>query len=248
MIYSDQGYLTQSFYFDREGNHQPGPDHAYGRKFEYDRNGQRTSMTSVNQSGENLNDTAGNATLRASYDSASNLTRAWALDAAGQPTLFRMGPHEYRHASDQYGNLEEINSFDKEDRPALNQYGVHSIRMKHDDKGIVTSTAFYDRGGRATISKDGYHRTAVLNVGPYGQWSEVAFFNPTGDRTTDHQGAHRYARNVDSNGLELSRKAFDVDLQPVAANEGCYEVRNTYDAEKRRGDSSGYLVKTANRH
>ncbi len=72
LTYSDLGYEIRDAYFDRDGNPQPGPDDAYGRKFEYDADGHRTSMTSLDATGNNVNDTAGNATLRMTYDSAGN--------------------------------------------------------------------------------------------------------------------------------------------------------------------------------
>lgn len=225
MTYSDRGYEVLDTYFDRDGNPQSGPDHAYGRKFEYDLDGRRLSMTSVDASGNNVNDTAGNATLLMRYDSAGNEVDNQALDAVGKATLFKEGYHEARTTFDQYGNVIDWAFFDNDGQLGLNQNGVHEIRLTRDDKGDVRRSEYFDRDGKPSISTNGYHRVDVGGLGPYGQWSDWAYYDAEGRRTTDSHGAHRYVETFDANGLVLSNRAFGTDLHPVAAIEGCYELR-----------------------
>ncbi len=101
LTYLDGGELGRIAYLDRDANPQTGPDHAYGRKFEYDRAGHEIAMTSVDRFGENMNDTAGNATARTEYDASGNRLRSWALDAVGQPTDLKEGFSGHRSEHDQ---------------------------------------------------------------------------------------------------------------------------------------------------
>ena len=231
MIYSDRGDLIQVSYFDRDGNPQPGPDHAYGRRFDYDQSGHAISLTSLDEHGNNLNDTAGNATLRQSYDGAGEATREWALDAAGGSTMFKSGYSQYTHAFDQYGNRLGSAYFDKDGRPALDEDGIHEIRITVDGKGNITGYAFYDRAGKPAISKDGYHKVEVTGEGPYDQWTDWAYFDTEGHPTTNRQGVHEYRETLDQNGATVAKRAFGRDQQPLAAFDGCYEVRYTNTAD-----------------
>ena len=82
--YSPTGNEICREYFDHVGHRQPGKDHAYGQKIEYDANGRPTMQTSIDASGRPMNDTDGNATMRVEYDGAGNEVREWALDKGGQ--------------------------------------------------------------------------------------------------------------------------------------------------------------------
>jgi len=239
LTYSELGYEIRDAYFDRDGNPQPGPDHAYGRKFEYDADGRQISVTSLDAAGNNLNDTAGNATFAMAYDSAGNIVDAWALDAAGKPTLLKkQGFHEYRLTYDQYGNSVAEAHFDNDGHPALDESGVYETRSTRDDKGNIRRYESFDRQGNPATSSDGYHRVDVAAIGPYGQWAQLDYFDVLGRKTTDKDGGYRLVRTFDADGRELTRKAFDTDLRSVAAIEGCYEIRYTYDQDGRIGSNS----------
>ncbi len=231
ITYSDRGYEIRDGYFDQLGTPQPGPDHAFGRRFEYDQLGRLISMTSLDAGGKDLNDTAGNATMRTEYDAADNSARDWALDATGRPGLVKEGWHERRWTFDQYDNEVSYAYFDKDGHPALDDNGVHLYRITRDDKGWVRTWEYYDREGHPTTVSSVY-KIETRSLGPYGNPIDKAFFDAEGHKAANTDGVHEYRYTYDPRGFKSSEKTFGIDSQPIAAVEGgCYEVRYDHDAE-----------------
>ncbi|MDR3537467.1 MAG: hypothetical protein P4L71_13300 [Acetobacteraceae bacterium] len=229
--FSDEGNERQLRYFDRDGHPQSGPNHAYGRRFEYNGAGLPTTMVSIDQFGKDMDDTDGNAAMHLTYDRAGNGTRQEAFDAAGRPALMKEGWHEERTEFDQYGNVTSYAFFDKNGSPALDNDGVHLARDTRDDKGNLLRVEYYGKDGKPTASTAGYQRIEIRSSGPYNTRADWAFFDAEGHKTTNSSGVHEYRRTYDARGFKLSAKAFGLDLQPIAAIDGCYESRYTYDTD-----------------
>jgi YD repeat-containing protein len=62
--YSPKGYVTQTHYYDQEGNPTPGKDGAFIKQQKYDELGRIIESTSLWKDGKPMNDMDGNAGTR----------------------------------------------------------------------------------------------------------------------------------------------------------------------------------------
>ena len=62
--YSPEGYVTQTHYYDQNGNPTPGKDGAFIKETKYDEFGRLIESTSLWKDGQPMNDMDGNAGMR----------------------------------------------------------------------------------------------------------------------------------------------------------------------------------------
>ena len=105
--YNEHGFEAELHYKDREGHPMPGPDDAYGRRAEYDREGRRIRMTALNDKDEPMNDAVGNAGYEAKYDEDGNEIEERAFDAKSKSTLVKSGFYRKYSRYDQWGRATE---------------------------------------------------------------------------------------------------------------------------------------------
>src|SRR5262249_1353650 len=100
--------VTQTHYFDQNGSPTPGEDGAFTKQSKYNRFGRPIESTSLWKDGRPMNDKAGSAGARFSYDDLGNVVSVETIDAAGNPTELNKN-HIYRTVVkyDERGNAVE---------------------------------------------------------------------------------------------------------------------------------------------
>jgi hypothetical protein len=228
--YSPKGYEIRETWMDRKEKPQPVKDRAYGREFKYDEQGRDTRMTSLDQQGNRMNDTAGNATLEMSYDQFGNETYARALDKDDKPVLFKDGYYEYRMTYDENGNQTSKAYFDLSSSPTVDEDGIHLYKWDYDEKGYVKEIRYYDIDGKPAVSRDGYHKEVTSERDERGRPLLWAYFGTADEPATDSNGGHEYRETYDSRGFLESSAVFDRDGRPTTLKQGYHKVEWQRDA------------------
>lgn len=156
-VYFDAlGKETRCFYYDSENRHIRDPQlFVFGTAYEYDDpSGRKSKVTSLDQNGNAMPDSAGitSWSYKYKYDSAGNLIAmtATALDTNGVPTLRNKGHYSIvRYRYDQWGNETEHRFFDVDNKTPVADWtsGVHTVKIAHDDQGNAISTTNFDVHG-----------------------------------------------------------------------------------------------------
>jgi len=226
--YSAEGYEETRHYFDRNRNPQLGPDKAYGQRREFDQQGRVVALTSLGRDGKNaMNDNAGNAILRCTYDNLGDVVKAVAFDASNIITTVKDGWAICRQQYDSFGNQIEQTYFSISDQPIFHNDGYHRVTVKYDDGGNLIEWTYFDTTGKPTALKDGYHRaTAKYDK---GNWIEWACFDTAGKPTTLKDSYHRATSKYDNNGNHTEWAYFDTAGKPITLKDGYHRATSKYD-------------------
>lgn len=117
---------------------------------------------------------------------------------------------------------------DAKDRPRPKE-GTHvsGLRRTFDARGRVLGYVYVDAlGNPAREWGDVFERRIKLDES--GAVIEESFFGQRGEAVLGPSGAHRVKHQVDAHGLELERRYFDAQGQPLAVNRAGI-VRSKYD-------------------
>lgn len=110
------------------------------------------------------------------------------------------------------------------------------LRRTFDEHGRLIAYRYVDQlGNPATFEGVGEVRLALS---PNGALVQKEFFDATGRPTVDDSGAHRIHHVVDERGMELERRFFDTQGQPMTVK-GVHLIRYQY-------DDVGNLTQTTN--
>lgn len=223
--YDQEGNEIRRFFNDREGNVAPGPDQAFGRSLEYDREGHTTKEISLDANRQPMNDEYGNATLVLEYDRAGNEISHALFDTAGKLTLGKDGWAKVTYRNDQWGNTVETRYFDEYLRPVVDtDSGAYVWKYKYDDRGNLIEERAYEADGD----------TPMIT-----QPSSSSVFR-----------CHLWKTTYDSNNLAISYTAFDVSGKPLTSSDGWHKrtlVRDKdgFVQERDFFDASGHPIDVA---
>jgi hypothetical protein len=105
---------------------------------------------------------------------------------------------------------------------------VSGLRRSFDARGRVLGYVYVDAlGNPARYSGEVFEKRVKLNQA--GAVVEESFFGQKGEAVLGPSGAHQVAHQVDARGLEVERRYFDVQGQPMLVS-GVGIVRSRYDA------------------
>ena len=162
-----------------------------------------------------MNDEAGNATLRISYDDYFGYEKeAFAFDAIGKSILVNDGWHKFTAKYDAQGNQTKLAYFDTEGKSTLHKDGYYKATFEYDGRGNVTKWAYFDTEGKPTLHKDGTHKlTAKYDA--RGNQTEWAYFNTDGKPTLHKDGYHKVTAEYDGRGNQTEWAYFDTSGSPA---------------------------------
>jgi hypothetical protein len=217
-------------YLDRDRLPQQALDQAYGRKHEYYDNGLFRQIISLDDKGQPMNDTFGNAYLDIlSYDKYGNILRARALDKSKNSVYFiGLGYHEDVAEYDEDGNRIAVTYFDTSGQKTLQKEGYHRLENEYDNRGNVIAEAYFGIDGRPVMSSYGYHRITI-EYDDRGNRIARALFDIEGEPARHADGYHRWTNQYDDHGNVVAEAYFESDGRPAVYAYGYHRMTIEYD-------------------
>ena len=257
--YSSEGYVTQTHYYDQNGNPTPGKDGAFIKKIKYDQLGRKIESTSLWKDGRPMNDIDGNAGTRYSYDDQGNLASIEYLDSAGNPAELK--ENKVFRVTNKYndrGNLVEkysqrangdpniggsckIGRYRVDERGnwaetycfrqdgQLSESSFAVSKNKFDDDDQMVESAYFDRDGNPVPGPDGAFQSKLV-YDLDGNVTEYAAYGTDARPIVNSEGFHKRISELKS-GHEIRREFRDADGRLVAVDEGFAAVQKEYDAQ-----------------
>ncbi|MBF0566196.1 MAG: hypothetical protein HQK89_13250 [Nitrospirae bacterium] len=217
ITYDTNGYEIKQMFTDRQGEAAPGPDDAFGRRFEYDTLGRKVKVISLDAKEQPMNDNVGNAIAWDKYDKEDNIIEERALDKEGKPILINEGFAIVKLKYDQWGNLIEGSFFDAHDKPLLNEKmgGVHIVKPRYDDRGNETGASFYGLKedpveGHFNNDSTNFHEEKMTYDGK-NRLLSLSLFDIIGRKLTNQEGWHKVLYTYDDKGFISETSYFDAE-------------------------------------
>jgi eukaryotic-like serine/threonine-protein kinase len=255
--YSPEGYETGTHYLDQDGLPTPGKAGAFITQREYDKQrGYLLQSISLWEDSRRMNDEAGNAELRKSYDDSGDVIAEEALDAAGRPIDFkRLGYQRFTCKYDDRGNCAEATAWHADGSSYLTGGLCQSRKLSYDNRGNLVKEVclrsdgqpigsgeikydkddrlieemYFDRAGRPAPEPDDGAFRLTLTRDAEGNVTETAFFDENGKPTLGFNGFHKAISKFDSGGHEIRTEFRDKDGKLVAIEGGYAAVEREYD-------------------
>jgi hypothetical protein len=222
--YSPDGYVTQTHYYDQNGNPTPGKDGAFIKQTKYDQFGRQVESTSLWKDGRPMNDMDGNAGERRSYDDQGNVVSKERVDAAGDPTDLNKGNknlvHLFKAKYNDRGNVvEEYSQRANGDFPL--GFGLCKIyKYSVDERGNWVETYCFRQDGQ--LSKSGF-AVSKNKFDDDDQMVESTYFDGNGHPVLGPDGAFQSKVTYDLDGNVTEYAAYREDGRPMVNSGGFHK-------------------------
>lgn len=157
--YDDNGYEMHTRYYDRTRQPTAGRDNAIAMQQKFDAKGNNIAILSLWRDGSLMNDDAGNAEFRMTYDELGNVLTGEAFDAGGAPTVFKDGRyHRQTFRYDEFGNEIARSYFDEFNNPVNAKEGWHRSDNRLDERGNIVERTYWLTDGSPGQDSNSCHR------------------------------------------------------------------------------------------
>jgi len=227
--HTDEGYDGTIWFTDRTGSPALGPDKQFALRYQYNKLGQKIMMTSLDKSGEPMNDIVGNASLKTVYNAQGFPFSQTIMDANNKVIMVDTGYAIKEYKYDEYGNIIELSSFNEQHIPVATQDGYHKLLYKYDNKGNVSEYSYYDINSKPTLSAKGIHLEKVL-YDERNNAIDISYYDTGFNPVISSDGYARVTQFFDDNSRPLMLEFFNTNNQTTLGKGGYAIVEYAYDA------------------
>jgi AAA-like domain/PDZ domain len=227
--YTPEGFEQFRRYFDRTGKQQPGPDLAYGHRFEYDRRGLTTRRVALDAHDRPMADSQGVAETTTERDALGSETVFTHYDEFGKPTTSADGGYAtWKLWNDEFGNWVEWAYFDELGRPTRNKDSYSRVKVEI-RQGKRVDWKYFDEAGALVRTKAGYAHE-IIQHGAHDSRTEFAFFDENGQPIRRHSLDARTKFGYDDRGRRNESRVFDEAGNPTRCRDGWFKCTMKHDA------------------
>jgi hypothetical protein len=245
--YSSEGHVTQTHYYDQNGNPTPGRAGAFIRETKYDELGRPIEGTSLWKDGKPMNDMDGNATDRKLYDKKVNIVSAELLDLGGNPSdgNKRDNNNTFRSINkyDDRGNLVEVYFQHANGDPDLVFDFCKVLRSNADERGNPVEGYCIRQDGQ--LSKTGWGITRN-KFDDDDQMVESDYFDGEAHPVLGPTGASREKLSYDRDGNVTEFADYGTNGRPILNNMGFHkrinEFKNGHEIRREYRGTDGGLI------
>jgi len=227
--HTDDGYDGTIWYTDRTGAPALGPDKQFALRYQYNKQGLETMMTSLDENGDPMNDWAGNASQKIEYNAQGFPLRYTILDVNNKVIMIDTGYAIKEYIYDEYGNTLQVSSFNEQHTPVAIQDGYHKLLYKYDDKGNVSEYSYFDVDSKPTLSARGVHQEKVL-YDERNNAIDVSYYDTELKPVISSSGYARFTQFFDDSSKLLMLELFNTHNQRSVGKEGYAIAEYAYDA------------------
>lgn len=231
--YSPEGWEIKRSYYDRNGNPQPGLDHAYGMLREYDDQGRMTKTISIDEKGQPMIDSAGNTGLTyEDFDAFGNSRLSRSFGPEGEPRELNSGWTQQRDEYDENGNWTVARYLDANDKPIRHADGYASHVSTFDARGEVIKRVYLDEQGKITTIGSGCAGWTA-KYDDRGNEIERQYLGPDEQPARITLGISLVKYEYDADGLVEMVSYNDTEGKPTLSTDAIAGWTSGYDNQRR---------------
>jgi len=232
--YDDNGNVVSESYFGVDDMPVMRTDlGAFGLRYSYNEQGQRTRQTTVGPDGKPFANAYGYASLETEYDDELGLpVKEWYLDADDKRC-------NLDHEGDAYGGITyklnerglatSVTFTDTDDKPtATTAKGYATINFKYDDDGYPTETSYLGADGNP-VAIDGMASVVKTEYDKLHREVRHTNFDADGNPVTNGDQIHGYTVEYDQHGNVTDISFIDDKSRPAMTKNLVATIKFTYD-------------------
>ncbi len=258
--YDSRGDAIEESYFGRDGTTPVCSKNGYATvKREFDRNGNETKVTYLNEKGQSCSVKERGAGIESEYDEHGNKVSETYLDEAGKPTMTKDGFSSLRNEFNERGKIIKTEYRGLDGKLCKRKGGFAIIRKTIDHEGNVIEKRYFDENDRPclffesySVKKSTYNSkgdevcteyfddegkrcandgAAIERMEYYkdANMISIAFFGADEMPCLNVDCVHKIFKVYDHYGNRISKSNFGLDGNPVSDQEGVYCTITEYD-------------------
>jgi len=215
LTYDERGFEKEVTYSDAQKQPAPGPDGAFGAKFEHDDDGRQTAILSIDDHERTMIDNAGNCGMLSYYNTDGFEVKAVSVDTDRKPCLLKEGYCISRYEYDDAGNETRATYFDAGDKPCLRTEGYHGWESEYDTSGREIKNTWLDLNNKPMLVPDYGYATYQKEYDANGNVRRETYTDTAGAPCMNKEGEYGWEAEYDANGLETRRTLLGLDGRPM---------------------------------
>jgi hypothetical protein len=240
MTYDERGNCIAWEYYGVDGKRCLTKDGYAKATADYDECGNQLKWACFDLNGNPaIDQSIGTQTAKMSYDERSNCIAWEYYGMDGQRCLTKDGYAKVTANYDERGNQVTWACFGLQDEPIFTQSdGAHTVKKSYDERGNCIAREFYGVDGQRCLTKGGYvklkasyddrdrqleqvefdltGKSTVKKYNRSGEETEEAYFDETGNPTTNKNGIARWTAKYLEGANPADWTYFDRDGKPIA--------------------------------
>jgi len=235
--YDEQGLMISSIYQrDNLGNPTCDKNGVYGKRYEYDAQGQIHYMYNLDAQGQIHDGQSGWAVVEYEYDEQGRYTREQYYDS----TMTRVKNEQGRWAEqifyDERGNMVRMESLDEQGQLCVDETGCAIQTAEYTDEGYVCTTRKWDAQGDPVNNADDVCETQIRHDAQ-GRILQISFYDVDKQPVCSRESGYAsYVNVLDASGRIVEQRYYGVDGEPIRdLKTGAYGYCREF-------DENGYTV------
>jgi hypothetical protein len=225
--YDKRGNIIEISYLDKAG-HPMITRRGYARlSMKYDSRGKQIEESCLDTADKLTLSKDGYAMVKTAYDGTNRIETAY-FDTA---TNLVSGPDGYAREAlryDSHGRKIEVSYFyEPENSMRTNGYAI--IRLRYNEQGRRTEWACFNEDGHPALDLSVGNHRLNSSYDARGNLIESAYFDRTGQPTTNRQGYARVSMKYDSRGNRIEWTCYDLAGKLTLSTAGYAILRTRYD-------------------
>lgn len=246
--YDEDGFLTQSLYYQDNRNHPAcDPNGIYGVKYERNKAGQLLCVTYLDAQGAPHNSRYGVAGESYEYDGQGHLLLNTSFNIEGDIVRSESGYAQTSMTYDGKGNLIVVQYLDENGAPCNCSDGFSKIEMNYDKQGFMTHVQFFNAKGEPAFLKESGIHDIRYEQDSQGRRVSESYYDEKGELAYCLQGFAQGMMAYDEQGRRTMIAFYDTEGNLTYGIGGFADSRIYYDANGYKEtvnylDTSGWII------
>ena len=209
---------------------------AFGFSYQYNEQGFRTEMTTLDMEGNPMVNLNGYVTALDSCNEDGFLVKRTFLDGDGNPTTYSSEGETYGMmvlTTNEHGQPLTQSEYDEYGNPIENAQGVHQIVMEYDSLGNNISIKNYSSDLTPTTS-GGFQHEIRLDYDEFGNLIKVSYYDEKGKPTINSDGVSCFVSTFNRQGAITKLVSLDTKGELVLGSDMTAGYINEYDEKGNR--------------
>jgi phage protein U len=227
--YDGAGWEDRIRYRDSKNLPAAGPDGAFGQSMSHNPRGQVTLLLSLDKSGRNVIDNAGNCGMEAKYDEHGWDVEERSVGPDLKPRPVKDGWVIVKSQFDRYGRLHRMTFHGAKGEPVVSKKnGYHGLEEEYDKHGNPIAITYLGLDGKPAPSAEGF---AIMRsiYDARGNMTGQSYHGVNGESVLHKVGYHGWEAAYDEQDNQILETYLGKDGKPALIADGYATIKSTYD-------------------